>query len=486
MGVEGEMSFDLLAAARRELAERGFAPEFPPDVRDQAASLAPPGPGPEVQDLRDLPWSSIDNDDSRDLDQVEVAERVREGIRVMVGIADVDAAVPRGCPIDRFAAAQTTSIYTGIHVFPMLPERLSTDITSLLEGQDRLAVVTEFTVAPDGSVTTGRVFRALLRNRAQLVYGSVGPWLEGSAAPPPKIAGRAEIEQQVRLQDEASLVLEEARHRLGALSFDRVELRSEVSNGHVKGIAGRRSNRAARLIENFMIAANETMAQVLDGAGVPSIERVVDPPERWPRIVALAAQYGVQLPASPDAASLNRFLLDRRAADPDHYPDVSLGVLKLMGPGEYRALPAGAHGGHFGLATHDYTHSTAPNRRFADIVTQRLIKSSLAGGSQPYTLADLEAIARECTLKEDAARKVQRDMNKRIAAVAMSERAGQDFDAVVTGVVPHKGVFVRLVDPPVEGRLMRGEQGADVGDRIRVRLLRTDPERGFIDFGRES
>jgi exoribonuclease-2 len=452
----------------------------------QAESIEQPRADGPVEDLRALPWSSVDNDESRDLDQVEVAERVSGGIRVMVGIADVDAAVPPDSPIDRFAAAQTTSVYTGVHVFPMLPERLSTDLTSMLEGRDRLSVVTEFTVAADGAVTPGRVFRALVRNRAQLVYGAVGTWLEGNGPPPAKVGKWPELEAQLRLQDQASMALEEARHRLGALSFDRVELRSEVSNGRVKGISARRTNRAARLIENFMIAANQVMARSLDDAGVPSIERVVDPPARWPRIMELAAQQGGNLPPTPDAGALNAFLLARRMADPEHYPDLSLAVLKLMGPGEYRAVPAGQSGGHFGLAAHDYTHSTAPNRRYADVVTQRLIKSARAGAPQPYSHEELEDIARQCTLKEDAARKVQRDMNKRIAAVAMSSRTEEKFDAVVTGVVPRKGIFVRLVNPPVEGRLLRGEEGVDVGDRIRVRLLGTDPERGFIDFGREN
>jgi exoribonuclease-2 len=483
--LEGEVRFDLLAAALREMEARGFATGFPPEALAQADAIAPPATT-GVEDLRGLAWSSIDNDDSRDLDQVEYAERAAGGIRVLVGIADIDAVVPQGSPIDRFAAAQTTSVYTGVRVFAMLPERLSTGLTSLLEGEDRRAVVTEFTVAADGEMAEGRVFPALIRNRAQLVYGDVGPWLAGEAAAPAKVAAQPEIVAQLRLQDEAARLLEEARHRLGALSFDRVELQSVVQDGKVTGIVARRANRAARLVENFMIAANQAMGRALDAAGVPSIERVVEAPERWPRIVELAKQYGCTLPQAPDVKALHEFLLERRARDPERHPDLSLAVLKLMGAGAYRAIPAGESGGHFSLAAHDYTHSTAPNRRYADIVTQRLIQSAHAGSPQPFSFAELEAIARQCTLREDAARKVQRDMNKRIAAVAMAERAGEEFDAVVTGVVARKGVFVRLSDPPVEGRLLRGERGTDVGDRIRVRLLGADPERGFIDFARED
>jgi exoribonuclease-2 len=483
------VQFDLVAAARRELLDRGFEPDFPADVRAEAAALpaAPPAGGAGLQDLRHLAWSSIDNDESRDLDQVEVAEAVPGGTRVLVGVADVDADVARASAIDRHAAKETTTVYTGVRVFPMLPERLSTDLTSLVEGRDRLAIVIEFTVAPDGALTPGPVRRALVRNQAQLAYSAVGPWLEGTAPPPPKLAASPALQAQLKLQDAAAQMLCEARHRLGALSFDRVEVEADVADGQVRGIRARKSNRAAQLIEDFMIAANEVMARTLSDAGVSSIRRVVKAPERWPRIVELAARFGERLPPEPDSGALETFLLRRRAADPLHDPDLSLSVLKLMGSGEYALLRGGGESpGHFGLAAHDYTHSTAPNRRFADLVTQRLIKALAAGAPPPYSDGDLDAIAHNCTLKEDAARKVQRDMNKRIAAVALHDRIGETFSAVVTGVVPRKGVFVRVLDPPVEGRLMRGEHGLDVGDRIRVELLGTDPERGFIDFGRHA
>jgi exoribonuclease-2 len=473
--------FDLAAAARQEMIDHGFQPDIPHEAVQQLASIdAKPGAG--LRDLTGLLWSSIDNDESRDLDQVEWAERVDGGIRVLVGIADVDAAVAAGTPIDGYAGQETTTVYAGIRTFPMLPEQLSTDLTSLVEGADRAAVVTEFVVASDGSIVSSAVYPARLRNAAQLTYSAVGPWLEGNGAAPAKVAASADHEAQLRLQDEAARALSEARHRLGALEFDRAEAVPLVSNSHVTGLATRKRNRASQLIEDFMIAANEVMAQTLRKAGVSSIRRVVKAPERWPRIVELAERYGEKLPPDPDSAALNRFLISRKTADPVHYADVSLAVLKLMGSGEYAVLRPGDHEqGHFGLAANDYTHSTAPNRRFADLVTQRLLKG--LGNTAPYPDEALTGIARNCTLKEDAARKVQRAMNKRLAAMALKDRVGQTFAGVVTGVTP-KGVFVRVLDPPVEGRLMRGEQWLDVGDRVRVRLIATDPRQGFIDFAR--
>jgi exoribonuclease II len=474
---------DLAAIARQEMMARGFAPDLPAAAQQQAVTARQKAE-PVLQDLTGLLWSSLDNDDSRDLDQIEWAERAAGGIRVLVGIADVDSAVGKCTPIDLYAAAETTTVYTGIRTFPMLPERLSTDQTSLNEDQDRVAVVIEMTVAGDGSIGANGIYRALVRNRAQLTYGAVGPWLEGKATMPAKVAASAPLAAQLQLQNEAAHLLRAARDRMGALTFDRAELQTVVDNGKVRSVEGRRANTASRLIEDFMIGANEVMAQTLRAAGVASIRRIVKAPERWPRMVELAEQHGDHLPAEPDAAALNAFLVRRKQADPVHFADVSLTVLKLMGPGEYVASrPGTAVDGHFGLAAHDYTHSTAPNRRFADLVTQRLVKALLAHQPEPYTDAELDATARNCTLKEDAARKVQRDMTKRIAAVALADRIGQKFAAVVTGVTP-KGVFVRISEPPVEGRLVRGEQGVDVGDEIQVTLLSTDAQRGFIDFGR--
>ena len=479
--------FDLSAAAHQEMIDRGFDPDFSPAVSQQLAALktaAAPKPEDDVRDLRALLWSSIDNDTSRDLDQAEVAERVSAGIRVLVAVADVDADVPIGSPIDKHAAAQTTSVYTGIRTFPMLPEQLSTDLTSLNQDVDRLAVVIEMVVAPGGTISSGSVYRALVRNRAQLAYNGVGAWLEGSSAAPPKVAASADLATQLKLQDEAAQLMFKERQREGALDIDRVEAEAVISNGQVQGINTRKKNRATALIENFMVAANGVMERTLMQAGVSSIRRVVKTPERWQRIVDLAARYGDKLPPDPDSGTLNRFLQKRKTVDAVHYADVSLAVIKLMGPGQYVLSRLGDKDqGHFALAAPDYTHSTAPNRRFADTVTQRLIKSVLAKQPVPYSDQQLDSIARNCTLKEDAARKVERAMGKRIAAVALRSRIGETFAAVVTGVTP-KGTFVRISGPPAEGLLVRGQQGADVGDQLQVKLMSTDPRRGYLDFAR--
>jgi exoribonuclease-2 len=478
-----DAKFDLFAAARQEMIAQGFQPDFPPAVAQQLIALKalpPAAIGGEVRDLRPLAWSSIDNDTSRDLDQAEVAERVNGGIRIRIAVADVDSRVPIGSPIDVHAAAQTTTVYTGVRTFSMLPEELSTDLTSLNEAADRLAIVVEVTVAHDGSISSADVYRAVVRNQAQLTYNQVGPWLEGTSGPPPKVT--SDLAAQLKLQDEAAQLLMDERNRLGALNIDRIEAEPVIADGQVQGVNIRRKNRASELIENFMVAANGAMARRLGDAGVCSIRRVVKTPERWPRIVELAARYGDTLPATPDSKALSDFLQRRKTDDATHYEDISLAVIKLMGPGEYVVVrPGDPDPGHFALALHDYTHSTAPNRRFADTVTQRLIKSVLAKQKPPYSDEELASIARNCTLKEDAARKVERVMNKRIVAVALRPRIGETFAAVVTGVTP-KGVFVRVLDPPAEGLLIRGQQGVDVGDKLQVKLVSTDPQRGYIDF----
>ena len=479
--------FDLAASAREEMIEHGFDPDFPPGTGAQLASIRKrtvPAPDASIEDVRGLLWSSIDNDTSRDLDQIEYAERVASGIRLRIGIADVDSDVDRATPIDKHASDQTTTVYTAVRNFPMLPEELSTGLTSLNENQDRAAVIIELVVAADGSVGESRIYRALVRNKAQLSYEGTGPWLEGRADAPPKVAASAELQAQLRLQDEAAGALRQRRHELGALDFDRSEPFAVLADGHVKDVKASHKNRASALIEDFMVAANGVMARTLSEAQVSAIRRVVKSPERWPRIVDLARECGTELPPEPDSAALAAFLQSRQKADPVHYPDLSLAIIKLMGPGEYVLLrPGDPVLGHFGLAAHDYTHSTAPNRRFADLVTQRLIKAVLAKAHTPYTDDELNSIARNCTAKEDAARHVERKMGKRVAAVALDHRVGQGFTAVVTGVTP-KGVFVRVPNPPVEGMLVRGEHGVDVGDEIRVTLVATDPRRGYIDFAR--
>ena len=467
----------------------GFEPEFPPQVEQQLLQLAahPPDVAPSgtIRDLRNLLWSSIDNDSSRDLDQIEVAERLPGGeTQVLVGIADVDTFVPKSSAIDQHAAKETTTVYTGVRNFSMLPEQLSTGMTSLLEGADKLSLVIEFVVGRDGCVNSSEAYCAIVRNKAQLTYDAVGAWLEGKGAAPVKVADSAELQSQLRLQDEIAQALRNERFRHGALNIETIETLPVVLNQQVVDVVKQEKNRATELIEDFMIASNGVVARLLQSRQVSSIRRVVKTPERWNRIVELAAQQGEQLPAEPDSKALNEFLMKRNAADPDHFADLSLAVIKLMGPGEYvLERPGDAEQGHFGLAVQDYTHSTAPNRRFADLVTQRLIKAVLANQPAPYSDDDLAAVAANCTSKEDAARKVEREMAKRIAAVAMTSRIGELFDAIVTGVTPH-GTFVRVLQPHVEGLLARGQQGVDVGDKLRVKLLSTDVQRGYIDFAR--
>jgi exoribonuclease-2 len=469
------------------MLRNGFDPDFPAAVSQQIAAIQShplASMAADIRDLRNLLWSSIDNDTSKDLDQIEVAERVSGGIRVLVGIADVDTDVNPGTPIDLHASRETVTVYTAVRNFPMLPEALSTDMTSLAEGGDRLAVVIEFVVDANGSIASQDIYHALVRNKAQLTYNSVGAWLEGHAPPDRKVAQSSGLQAQLKLQDEAAGLLRAQRQRLGALNFDRVEPVALLTNGSVSDLQAAKKTRANALIEDFMLAANQVMAVTLKARGSSSIRRVVKSPERWPRIVELAARYHEKLPDAPDSAALSHFLERRKQADPVHYADLSLAVVKLMGPGEYVATRAGETGdGHFGLATHDYTHSTAPNRRFADLVTQRLIKAVLTGKASPYSDEQLDDIARNCTLREDAARKVERIMAKRVAAVAMQRRIGQPFEAVVTGVTP-KGTFVRIIDPPVEGMLCRGQEGVDVGDKFEVTLTAADPEHGYIDFCR--
>ena len=477
---------DLQATAKQIMQENGFEPDFPPQVSQQLTSLKEqtkiPSDG-KVRDLRNLLWSSIDNDTSRDLDQIEVAEPSTNGdVKVMIGIADVDAYVSKRTPIDEHAARETTTVYTGVRNFPMLPEELSTGVTSLLEGQDRACIVTEFVVDAEGDIKASDVYPAIVRNKAQLQYNSVGAWLEGTAAAPAKVAASTELQQQLKLQDSVAQKLKNQRFQHGALNLQSDEVQPLVLNNEVVDVRKQQKNRATELIEDFMVAANGVVARLLEN--VDSLRRIVRTPKRWDRIVALAASKGEKLPAQPDSKALNDMLLRRKAADPDHFADLSLTVIKLIGPGEYVLERAGETSqGHFGLAVQDYTHSTAPNRRFADIVTQRLIKALLAGKANPYSTDELTSIASNCTVKEDAARKVEREMSKRLAAVAMQSRIGEVFDAIVTGKTDH-GTFVRVQQPHIEGLLAQGEQGLDVGDKIRARLIRTDVHKGYIDFAR--
>ena len=478
---------DLQTIAKEIMINRGFEPDFPPQVAAQVVQLKshPPAitPGKDVRDLRSLLWSSIDNDTSRDLDQIEFAELQPGGnVKIMIGVADVDAFVPKDSAIDQHAARETTTVYAAVRTFPMLPEALSTGLTSLLEEQDRLAMVVEYVVDGEGLVKSTAIYRAVVRNKAQLQYNSVGAWLEGKADAPTKVAASSELEAQLKLQDQVAQKLKTKRYENGALSLQTDELRPVLVNDQVVDVEKEQKNHATELIEDFMVAANGVVARFLQN--VSSLRRIVRTPKRWDRIVQLAAQKGEELPAQPDSKALNDFLLKRKAADPDHFGDLSVAVVKLIGPGEYVLEKAGEVApGHFGLAVHDYTHSTAPNRRFPDMVTQRIIKGVLAGKNNPYSESELSQIAANCTVKEDAERKVEREMGKRLAAVAMQRRIGEVFDAIVTGVTP-SGTFVRATQPHIEGLLAQGAAGLDVGDKLRAKLIRTDVRQGYIDFAR--
>jgi VacB/RNase II family 3'-5' exoribonuclease len=478
-------SINLQAIALQVMAAHGFQPDFPPEAQKQLADISanPPKlvPSDKVRDLRSLLWSSIDNDTSKDLDQIEVAERLANGdVRVMIGIADVDAFVPKDSPIDQHAERETTSVYTGVTIFPMLPNELSTGASSLLPDVDRPAVVIEFVVNASGALSSSNVYRAIVRNKAQLTYNGVGAWLEGSAPAPPKVAASAELQAQLKLQDEVAQALKKLRFEHGALSLDTSEIVPLLYDGQVVDVVKATKNRATDLIEDFMVAANGVVARLLEK--VSSLRRIVRTPAHWDGIVRLAAEQGEKLPSTPDSKALNDFLIKRKAADPDHFADLSLAVIKLVGPGEYiLERPGDSPEGHFGLAVQDYTHSTAPNRRFPDVVTQRLIKATLDGKPGPYSDTDLAAIALNCTEKGDAARKVEREMSKRLSALAMSHHIGEIFDAMVTGTTP-KGTFVRVLQPHMEGLLTQGAQGLHVGDRLRAKLTRTDVQQGFIDF----
>lgn len=475
---------DLAAVARQALRDNGFHPELDDDARRELAALRAPEPPRDVADMRALLWSSIDNAESKDLDQIEIVERLPDGgVLLRIAIADVDAVIAQRSALDRHAAANGTSVYTGVAVYPMLPDEISAGRTSLLEGEVRLVVVIEIELAADGTPRRRRVYRALATNHAKLAYDSVGAWLEGRGPIPPKVEQTPGLEEQLWLQDRTASLLKSLRDRAGALELDAVEATTVAKDGAVQAITVTRKNRARDLIEDFMIAANVAIAQYLAEEGRSAIRRVVRVPKRWSRIVDVAASFGVPLPGEPDAKALSAFLTARRAADPLRFPDLSLTVVKLLGPGEYVLDLPGPDDdqGHFGLAAHDYSHATAPNRRYADLVTQRLVKAAIAGTPAPYTNDELAAIAAQCTERENAANRVERVTRKSAAALLLAHRVGGSFDAIVTGV-NKDGTYVRLLSPPAEGRVVHGERGMDVGERVKVKLLSTDPRRGFIDF----
>jgi VacB/RNase II family 3'-5' exoribonuclease len=473
--------------ARRAMLERGLLPEFSAAALKQTDAIAAPavGSGPDIRDLRNLLWASIDNDDSRDLDQLSVAQPLADGaVTIIVAIADVDAVVHPGSPIDDHARSNTTSVYTVPRIFPMLPEKLSTDLTSLSEGQERAAVVVEMTVNADGTLSASDIYRALVRNQAKLAYNGVGAWLENTGPAPARVAAVPGLDEQLRLQDRTAQALRAVRQARGALTLETIEARPVFDGEVLRDLRPDTKSRAHELIEDFMIAANGVTARYLAGKGMPSLRRVLRTPKKWSLIVELAAQLGEALPAEPSAPALNAFLGRRRLADPARFADLSLSVVKLLGRGEYMLELPGQHvDGHFGLAVDDYTHSTAPNRRFPDLLTQRLLKSALMGRPAGYSPDELRSLAAHCTAQEDNAAKVERRVGKSAAALLLAARIGQRFDAIVTGAAD-KGTWVRISAPIAEGRVVKGFEGLNVGDRCRVKLVHTDVEHGFIDFER--
>jgi VacB/RNase II family 3'-5' exoribonuclease len=478
----------LANIARRAMLERGLKPDFSAAALAELAAMDAGGPAASddtAHDLRNLAWASIDNDDSRDLDQLTVAETTPDGrSRILVAVADVDSRVKKGSAIDDHARHNTTSIYTAATIFPMLPEKLSTGLTSLNPDEDRLALVVDIVVDGDGSPLSSEIYRALVCNRAKLAYNSVAAWLEGSGAEPETITAVEGLAENLRAQDKVAQAMKQLRHLQGALSLETVEARPVFTDGSISGLKAEEKNRAKDIIEDFMIAANGVTARYLSAKGLPSIRRVVRTPRRWDRIVEIAAEKGAELPANPDSRALEAFLTEQKIADPVRFPDLSISIIKLLGPGEYvTERPGESAPGHFGLAVKDYAHSTAPNRRFSDLITQRLLKAALDGTPAPYSPGELDALALHCTQQENAVNKVERQVDKSAAALLLESRVGEQFDAIVTGAAD-KGTWVRLLTMPIEGRLARGFEGLDVGHRVRVQLMSVNVDRGFIDFER--
>jgi exoribonuclease-2 len=477
----------LASIAHQAMIDRGLEPDFPKEAVTQLAKIDAPASekSTEIADLRKLSWCSIDNDDSRDLDQLTFAEEQRNGdVRILIAVADVDALVKRSTPIDDHAEKNTTSVYTAARIFPMLPEKLSTNLTSLNEGEDRIAMIVDIIVADDGTVKSGDVYRGRVHNHAKLTYNAVGMWLQGQAGPPEKVANIKGLAENLKLQDRTADKMRELRHQHGALDLETIEARPVFKGDQIVDLRAEARNNAKNLIEDFMIAANGVTARFLASKKLPSLRRVVRSPERWDRIEAIASNLGDHLPPDPDAVALEEFLVRRRKADPLRFPDLSLAIVKAMGAGEYIVeRPGQTPIGHFGLAVRDYTHSTAPNRRFPDLITHRMIKAALAITRQPYAEEELDDLAQHCTEAEDAANKVERQVRKSAAAMLLSSRIGERFDGIVTGA-SSKGTWVRILHPPVEGKVVHGSDGIDLGDRVRVKLVSVDVPAGYIDFAR--
>ena len=474
----------LQSIAHRVMLERGLLPDFSSEVLSELKRLQSPiNDAPDVRDMHNLLWASIDNDDSLDLDQLTVAQAMPDGkIKVMVAIADVDSLVRKGTALDKHARHNTTSVYTAARIFPMIPDLLSADLTSLKLNEERMALVIEMELGADGSLLNSSIYRARVCNHAKLAYNNIAPWLEGNGIVPEAVSSIPGLADNLLLQDKAAQSLKKLRHVHGALTLETIEAKPIFDDDQIKTLEIEEKNRAKELIEDFMIAANGITARYLSENGVPSIRRVVRAPKRWDRIVEIAENHQYELPYEPDSKALEEFLIHAKAADQMRFSDLSLAVIKLLGSGEYVAESSNETApGHFGLAVKDYAHSTAPNRRYPDLLTQRLLKAVLEGKPIPYRKDELDELAAHCTEAEDIATKVERRVEKSAAALMLESRIGETFDSIVTGA-SEKGTWVRLLSIPVEGKLEEGLEGVDVGDQIRVQLILVDVQQGFIDF----
>ncbi len=475
----------LLEIATVAMQSRGLEPEFGEEVLAELARINLPAEDDGVVDLTKLAWCSIDNDDSMDLDQITYAEKLSKGrFKIFVAVADVDALVPLGGAIDKHARKNTTSVYTSAKIFPMLPEKLSTNLTSLSPNEDRIAIVFEMFVSDFGQVEDAKIYRARVRNQTKLAYNAVAEWLVGTGVAPKAVQNMTGMSEQLKLQDYIAQKLRTRRHSQGALELETIEPRAVIEHGTIVDLKSEKLNRARELIEDFMVAANGATARYLSKLGYPTLRRVVRSPKNWDRIVEIAEELGEKLPAKPHSIALSEFLSRQRNADPVRFPDLSLTIIKLLGKGEYMLeLPGGQPLGHFGLAVRDYSHSTAPNRRYPDLVTHRLLKSAFDQKPSPYSNRELASLAAHFTSQEDAAEKVERQVRKSAAALLLSTHIGEYFDAIVTGS-SEKGTWARVFKPPVEGKIVHGNSQLLVGNRVRLKLINVNVEQGYIDFAR--
>ncbi len=483
--MNANLKAELSELAVAAMQERDLRTEFSAATLRQVDGINAPGTSndADVHDLRALLWCSIDNDDSLDLDQLSVCQTLQNGaVQIQVAVADVDCLVPKDSAVDADAQINTTSVYTGPRIFPMLPEKLSTNLTSLNPGEDRLAMVCDMVFRADGSVASARLFRARVNNKAKLAYDAVSAWILGDGPLPAAAQAVPGMDAQLRTQDSVAQQLRARRLAQGALEFQTFQPKAVFDGDQVVDIVQQPQNRARQLIEELMIATNGVVAGYLMREGRPAIRRVVRSPERWARIVQVAAELHETLPSEPDGPALENFLRKQRARDPVRFPDLSLAIVKLMGSGEYVVeTPSSEKMGHFGLAVRDYAHSTAPNRRYPDLITQRLVIAALKGLASPYTVDELSRIAAHCSQQESAANKVERQIRKSEAALLLRARVGETFNGVVTGNA--KGnTWVRIFTPPAEGKLAAPNANVAVGQLVQVRLDATSVERGHIDF----